>query len=95
MSEEHKRLLKLVPKRPEDYAPWGNVERWADPNLPYPDCSSGCKFARWLEDLDEENALSLDWCVCTNPASHRVGLLTFEHQGCQKFEYDERLDDEE
>ena len=27
--------------------------------------------------------------VCTNRASHRVGLLTFEHQGCQHFELDE------
>jgi len=72
---EHDRLLKIMPCRPEDYEPWGNVERER------PDCSSGCKFARWLE-----GEIQFDWCVCTNPASHRVGLLTFEHQGCVAFE---------
>lgn len=76
--DEHKRLLEIVPKRPEDYQPWGTVERWADPKHGYPDCSCGCLWARWLE-----GELALDWCVCTNPASHRCGLLTFEHQGCQ------------
>ena len=60
---EHDRLLKIMPCRPEDYEPWGNVERER------PDCSSGCKFARWLE-----GEIQFDWCVCTNPASHRVGL---------------------
>ena len=29
-----------------------------------------------------------------NPDSPRVGLLTFEHQGCKQFEYDEKLDAE-
>jgi hypothetical protein len=28
----------------------------------------------------------LDWGVCANPVSPRVGLLTFEHQGCEQFE---------
>ncbi len=28
----------------------------------------------------------LDWGVCGNPASHRAGLLTSEHQGCPQFE---------
>jgi hypothetical protein len=82
---EHRRLLKLVPQLPGDYDPWGKVERWKDPHRPYPDCSNDCRFARWLEDRDGMH-LSMDWCVCTNPKSHRVGLLTFEHQGCQKFE---------
>ncbi len=80
MSGEHKRLLAILPTRPEDYAPWGTVERWAT-DAAYPDCSSGCRHARWLE-----GDLGGDWCVCTNPASHRVGLLTFEHQGCQVYE---------
>lgn len=75
---EHERLLQLVPRRPEDYAPWGNVERWTDPEQNYPDCSTGCRFAHWLS-----GELGNDWCVCTNPDSHRCGLLTFEHQGCQ------------
>lgn len=29
-----------------------------------------------------------DWVICSNPESHRAGLLTFEHQGCFKFEED-------
>lgn len=78
-SGEHKRLLDLMPRRPEDYDPWGEVKRWADPHQEYPDCSCGCRFARWLE-----GELAADWCVCTNAESHRCGLLTFEHQGCQQ-----------
>ena len=78
---EHKRLLKLVVCKPEDYQPWGQDPRWERPDRVNGDCSSGCKWARWLE-----GDLAADWCVCTNPASHRCGLLTFEHQGCQKFE---------
>jgi hypothetical protein len=77
---EHQRLVKLMPRRPKDYDPWGRVERWSDPGRAYPDCSCDCKFARWLD-----GPLGSDWCVCTNPNSHRVGLLTFEHQGCEKF----------
>lgn len=82
------RLLQLVPKHPEDYEPFGSLKRWEKPDEAYPDCASGCLYARWLE-----GSLNMDWCVCTNPASHRVGLLTFEHQGCQKFE-PEAEDDE-
>lgn len=63
----------------EDYAPYGKVERWKDPNKEYPDCSTGCKFA-----IPLAGKLGMDWVVCTNPESHRCGLLTFEHQGCQK-----------
>ena len=33
--------------------------------------------------------LNLDWGVCINPRSPRSGLLTFEHQGCEFFEYDD------
>jgi hypothetical protein len=33
-----------------------------------------------------EGKLRYDWGVCRNPASPRVGLLTFEHQGCREFE---------
>ena len=85
MGVEHQRLIDLMKKLPQDYAPWGEVERWKDPTKPYGDCSSGCKWARWLEDTPG-HPLGNDWCVCTNPASHRCGLLTFEHQGCPAFE---------
>lgn len=77
----HNRLREIVKRLPGDYSDYGgNIERWADPHQSYPDCSCGCRFAAWLE------AYPADWLVCTNPASHRCGLLTFEHQGCQKFE---------
>lgn len=78
--KQHKHLLTIVRTSPLDYAPWGTVERWAEPGKPYPDCSNGCKHAAWLA-----GSLGADWLVCTNPNSHRVGLLTFEHQsgvGC-------------
>jgi hypothetical protein len=45
-----------------------------------------------LADTREAN-ISLDWGVCVNPKSHRCGLLTFEHQGCPEFEYDEERGD--
>lgn len=84
MSAEHYRLLQLVPKRPTDYAPWGDVERWSDDREPDEDCSCGCRHARWLE-----GDLGLDWCVCTREDGPRAGLLTFEHQagrGCFEVE---------
>ena len=76
---EHNRLLRdVVRKLPQDYAPWGNVTE--EQRDPYVDCSCGCKFYRVLE-----GPLGADWGVCTNPKSHRNGLLTFEHQGCMQF----------
>lgn len=82
----HDHLCEIVRKLPEDYDVWseGKVERWADSDQAYPDCSMGCKHAQWLEKGD--------WCVCSNPESHRCGLLTFEHQGCQKFEQEAKDD---
>lgn len=77
----HNHLLAIVPRRDEDYDPWGTNERWKDPKLACPDCSSGCKHYLVLD-----GELGADWGVCSNPKSHRAGLLTFEHQGCQKFE---------
>ena len=73
-TREHDRLIKLMVRRPEDFAPWGEADRDVDGG-PSPDCSSGCKWARRLEP-----PLDMDWLVCTNPKSHRCGLLTFEHQ---------------
>ena len=81
---DHEDLFTILPLRPEDYRPWGNDDRGADHG---PDCSGGCRFARWLA-CTATAPLHLDWCVCTNPASHRCGLLTFEHQGCRAFEPD-------
>ncbi len=77
---EHDRLLRLVPRRPTDYRPWGEVERWDDPNEADADCSGGCIHAKWLP-----GRLGADWCVCAREDGPRAGLLTFEHQagrGC-------------
>jgi hypothetical protein len=77
----HDYLLKIVVKKEEDYEPFGKVIRWANESQDYPDCSMGCKYFNKLS-----GDLGFDWGVCANPKSHRCGLLTFEHQGCRKFE---------
>jgi len=79
----HNEIFKMVKKLPEDYKPFGEVERWANPEEEYPDCSIGCKYY-----LKLKGKLGNDWGVCANLNSHRYGLLTFEHQGCQKFVFD-------
>lgn len=79
----HNSLLEIVKKLPEDYKPFGNLERWANPEINYPDCSMGCKYF-----ISLEGKLGDDWGVCCNKNSHRYGLLTFEHQGCLKFKFD-------
>lgn len=78
---QNKRFLNVVKNLPEDFAPYGNVERVEG------DCSSGCKHFNPIHD-DEIGGADMDWGVCTNEASHRKGMLTFEHQGCGKFEKD-------
>lgn len=81
----HEHLLAVCLHLPQDYAPWGYENR-DEPEFG-PDCSSGCKYYAQLE-----GKLGMDWGVCVNPLSHRCGLLTFEHQGCRKFEVDPDLD---
>ena len=77
-------LLHLVcVHRPTDFAPYGIRQRDAA------DCSCGCKHYMPLA-----GALGADWGMCANPRSPRAGLLTFEHQGCEFFEYDDRIDAE-
>lgn len=71
----HEHLVSIMRCLPEDYEPYGEAERDGG------DCSSGC---RWYAKL--AGTLGYDWGVCANPASHRCGLLTFEHQGCAHFE---------
>lgn len=71
----HDPLFRILKRLPTDYSDYGGtVERWKD-NSDYPDCSSGC---RHFLPLDGNSGL--DWGVCSNPASPRAGLLTFEHQ---------------
>ena len=58
-------------------------------------------YARFSTELQSERSIAdqLEICrahaerqgllglgLCGNPASHRAGLLTFEHQGCPEFE---------
>lgn len=87
-SEESKRLWSTLTVLPTDYSDYGGeVVRWSDPNKGYPDCSTGCKWARFIEDEDGEP--DLDWLVCTSPTGPRSGLLTFEHmagEGCWEME---------
>jgi hypothetical protein len=83
MQINHDYLLQMVKRLSEDYKPFGEVERWANPEAEYPDCSMGCKYY-----LQLKGELGNDWGVCSNRNSHRYGLLTFEHQGCQKFKFD-------
>jgi hypothetical protein len=84
-TKHHERLWVACRELDGDYDPWGKVKRWADANASYPDCSHGCKWFYVLANKRGEH-IGADWGVCSNPKSHRCGLLTFEHQGCQKCE---------
>jgi len=79
----HEQLWKVCQRKPGDYEPYGKHNRLSAtrPALILSDCSGGCK---WYHTLI--GPASLDWGVCGNQASHRAGLLTFEHQGCPEFE---------
>jgi hypothetical protein len=79
----HWRLFaEVVELDPRDWDGYGLLDRWAEAyEGSSGDCSSGCRFY-----LPLEGELRYDWGVCTNPLSHRVGKLTFEHQGCPRFE---------
>jgi hypothetical protein len=76
----HERLWHVRQRKPGDYEPYGKRKRLKGTTI-LSDCSGGCK---WYHTLS--GPASLDWGVCGNPASHRAGLLTFEHQGCPQFE---------
>ncbi len=72
-------LWAVVQLKPQDYEPYGKTKRidtW--------DCSNGCRYFKRLLDSPD------DYGVCVNLASHRCGLLTFEHQGCTKWQERER-----
>jgi hypothetical protein len=72
---------------PSDYGkPYdGTIERWADDDKDYPDCSCGCRFFAPLFNAESMNKQDGDFGVCLNQKGPRHGLLTFEHQagfGC-------------
>jgi hypothetical protein len=46
-----------------------------------PDCSMDCKNYHKLE-----GKAGIDWGVCVEPQSPRIGLLTFRHMGCKHYE---------
>jgi hypothetical protein len=79
----HDHLVSIMRRLPSDFEPYGLRNR--DEGS---DCSCGCKHFEPLQ------ILPFDWGVCTNPKSPRCSLLTFEHQGCEQFEYDEDLEKE-
>jgi hypothetical protein len=74
-------LFKVLKRLPTDYSNYGGeVKRWEHDDVPYPDCSCGCKF---FVNLTEP--YFFDWGVCAKPEGPRAGLLTWEHQagfGC-------------
>lgn len=77
-AQMHEHLMSIVKKLPSDFEPYGNRSRdeeWGS------DCSCGCKYF-----IPLEAPLSMDWGVCANQNSPRVGLLTFEHFGCKAYE---------
>jgi len=74
----HQHMLGLMVRLPTDFEPYGQRDRESDWGA---DCSCGCK---WFAAI--EGRLGYDWGVCANPSSPRVGLLTFEHQGCKEYE---------
>ena len=82
MSRMHDHLWTLCRKLPSDFAPWGERDR--DTAEPSEDCSCGCRHF-----IPLAGELGNDWGICANAKSPRAGLLTFEHQGCPQFEYED------
>jgi hypothetical protein len=76
----HEQLWQIAVRLPTDFEPYGQGKRDG-----VCDCSCSC---RWYLPLV---AMPFDWGVCANPASPRVALLTFEHQGCPQFELSMRI----
>ena len=82
----HDQLWAVCQCLPTDFEPYGTRKRDETINGEekwYQDCSCGCKFFKSVEGKE-----GMDWGVCYNENSPRKGLLTFEHQGCPKFELD-------
>ena len=76
---DHDHLWRICRKLPSDFEPYGKRSRKDGA-----DCSCGCRWFFVLEDRPEGH-ISFDWGICANLRSPRVGLLTFEHQGCKFF----------
>lgn len=76
--QAHDQLWQIAIRLPIDYEPYVQQKRSA-----VGDCSGDCRWFNPLAGLQGK-----DWGVCANPASPRVGLLTFEHQGCIQYAKD-------
>lgn len=74
------KCLKILPTDYEEYG--GQVKRWANLELDYPDCSRGCKFYIPLQEPH-----NTDWGVCAKPNAPRAGMLTWEHQEALPIQY--------
>jgi hypothetical protein len=89
MNQPRDPLWQVVQILPTDYSDYGGeVARWANPTLRYPDCASGCRYFRRLYN-EYSRTEDADWGVCVNPDSPRAGFLTWEHQageGCWECE---------
>lgn len=78
-------LWSVCIKLSSDFIPFGTrLREWGS------DCSCMCKHFKPIEGKE-----GLDWGVCLNPNSPRKGLLTFEHMGCEQYDYDEQTEDED
>lgn len=75
-------LWSVVKFLPGDYDTYGGDVVRDTPERFGADCACGCKWFTPLYDDSWDGGMDLDWGVCTNPDSHRAGLLTWEHQGC-------------
>jgi hypothetical protein len=78
----HEQLWQACQRTPSDLEPYGKRKRLTarQPALMMGD------FRGMQVVPHPERTCPLDWGVGGNPASHRAGLLTFEHQGCAEFE---------
>lgn len=81
IDRQHEELRAVLRCLPDDWEGYGETPRVRPDGSWGADCSMDC---RWYAKLAGQ--LGQDWGVCTNPQSHRAGLLTFEHQGCPHHE---------
>jgi len=78
----HEQLWHVRQREPGDYEPYGKRKRLT---ARQPALIVGVLGGMQVVPHPERTC-PLDWGVGGNPASHRAGLLTFEHQGCAEFE---------
>ena len=80
-------LWQVCQKLPSDYEPYGQ-RKWQGEREGAPDCAT----CQWFTELFR---IWPDWGACANPKSPRAGKRTFWEQGCEQFEQEKGLHDEE